>query len=154
MLGFYTVTGIIASVLINVAVYVISAISLFNIGNRCGVKYSWFAFVPILQFYIIGSICEEYVLFGYRVKQLPWIICAIMLLQTIFQSTIIGVLATILSLLVLHKFFYLFNPQRALLYTILCVFGMLPLAVILLLLKDAPIQMSAGAYQYPFANRL
>ncbi len=65
-------------ILIAIAVYVITAIGLYKIGARNGVKNSWLAFIPILQYYVVGSICEEYVLFGYRIKYLNWLMCIIM----------------------------------------------------------------------------
>lgn len=156
MISYYGIYRLVMAALIAVAGYVVCAISLYRIGKRCGVKNAWLAFVPILQFYVIGSICEEYVFLGYRITKLAWIMCALMFLGKINGGFLLGIIslaARVLSLLVLHKFFYLFNPRRAMLYTALSILGDLPLAIILLLLRDTPMQMSQGAYPYPFANR-
>ncbi len=151
--------NMIFEVVYTVLVYIACAYSLYVIGRRNNVKNSWLAFVPVLQYYIIGSICEEYQLLGVRIKRLEWVMCALALLQiltrfsTVFGAGIIGLGAGIVIALVMHKFFYLFCPERALIYAILCGFGRLPLAIILYLIKDKPMQMSAGAYHYPFANK-
>ncbi|MEE1012766.1 MAG: hypothetical protein U0L92_00400 [Clostridia bacterium] len=55
--------------------------------------------------------------------------------------------------LVLHEFFYLFQPQKALFYAVLSLLGRLPAAIILFVIKDYPMCMSAGAYPYPFSHR-
>lgn len=144
-------------ILIAIAVYVITAIGLYKIGARNGVKNSWLAFIPILQYYVVGSICEEYVLFGYRIKYLNWVMCIIMFFALMsggsFSLNIISLAATVLSLMILHKFFYLFNPQKAMVYTLLSLLGGIPIAIIIYILKDAPMVMSAGAYPYPFAEK-
>ncbi len=143
-----------------VLVFAVCGYSLFIIARRNNVKGSWLAFVPIFQYYIIGSICEEYQLLGVRLKKLQWVMCGLAFLQvlaslsTVFGAGIIGFLTGIVIALIMHKFFYLFSPERAMIYAILCVFGRLPLAIILFLIKDKPMQMSAGAYPYPFANKL
>lgn len=156
MASYYGIYSLVMAALVAIAGYVVCAISLYRIGKRCGVKNAWLAFVPILQFYVIGSICEEYIFLGYRITKLEWILCALIFVGGIKGAFIIGIIsfaARIFSLFVLHKFFYLFNPHRAMIYTVLSMLGTLPLAIILLLLRDTPIQMSQGAYPYPFANR-
>ena len=144
-------------ILIAIAVYVLTAIGLYKIGARNGVKNPWLAFVPILQYYVVGSICEEYVLFGYRIKYLNWMMCIIMFFALMsggsFSLNIISLAATVLSLMILHKFFYLFNPQKAMVYTLLSLLGGIPIAIIIYILKDTPMVMSAGAYPYPFAEK-
>lgn len=143
-----------------VLVYAVCAYSLFVIGKRNNVKNSWLAFVPVFQYYIIGSICEEYQLLGVRIKRLEWTMCGLALIQilarfsTVQGAGIIGLAVGIIIALIMHKFFYLFSPEKAFIYALICVFGRLPLAIVLFLIKDRPMQMSAGAYPYPFANKL
>lgn len=158
--------GLIISLLFSAAVYAVCAYSLYIIAKRNSVKYPFIAFVPILQNYIIGSLCEEYELLGVRIRRLEWVMCGLLFIQTFFPYipqigimrgmgiSLIVLAANILSALVMHKFFSLFDPKNALIYAILCLFGRLPAAIILLTIKDKPMQMSAGAYMYPFAKRL
>ena len=159
-MGFVQGLNMIFNIVYLILTYAACAYSLYIVGRRNNVKNSWFAFIPVLQYYIIGSICEEYQLFGVRLKKLEWVMCALALLQiltrfsTVFGAGVIGLISGLVIALVMHKFFYLFCPERAIIYAILCGFGRLPLAIILFLIKDKPMQMSAGAYIYPFANKL
>ena len=152
--------NLVFSIIYNILIYAACAYSLYVIGKKNNVSNSWLAFIPILQYYIIGSICEEYEILGYRIKNLQWVLCVIAGVQmlasvsTVFGAGIIGILAGLLIALILHKFFYLFDPPKATVYALLCVFGRLPLAIVLFIIKNQYIQMSAGAYPYPFANKL
>lgn len=142
-----------------VAIYAASAYSLYIIARRNAVPCPFLAFVPIVQFYIIGSICEEYVLWGYRIRKLAIVMCLLVLVRALsgivtgMSGFAFNLVSTILMALILHKFFYLFKPQHALIFAILSLFDMLPIAIILFFIKDMPMQMSAGAYPYPFANK-
>lgn len=137
------------------AVYVVIAYALFCIAKNNNLNYAWLAFIPIAQYAIIGMLCEEYILFGVRIRPLSWIMVGLSLLQLILGSLLLPLqlIVNLFMALVLHKFFYLFQPRRALLYAILSMLGSIPLAVILFLIKDMPMTMSAAAYPYPFANR-
>lgn len=151
--------SLVFSVIYSVALYAVCAVSLYIIANRCGVKYPWIAFIPIGQYYIIGALCEEYRIFGFRMKPLGLWMCLLFFIQTVnpfipsILLSLLSIAASILISLILHKFFCLFAPQRAFIYAVLCLFGRLPFAIILFLIKDAPMQMSAGAYPYPFPER-
>ncbi len=152
----FSIVSIIFSVIITLAAYGISSYSLYSIARRNGVKNPWIAFVPILHYYIIGSICEEYRIYGYTVKRLDIVMPIVLLIQVMaayvpsYIAFVPSLLAGILIALVMHKFFYLFDPQHAFLFAIVCLFGRLATAIVLLLIKDLPMQMSAGAYRYPF----
>ncbi len=140
-------------------VYVLSAYSLYLIARRNNVRFPYLAFVPIVQYSIIGSICEEYVLRGYRIRRLSIVICLLFLVQaacniaTSAAAIPFSIASTALLALIMHKFFYLFKPQNALFFAVITLLGPLPLAIVLFLVKDAPMQMSAGAYPYPFADK-
>ncbi len=151
--------NIMFKVLYSIAVYAACAYSLYIIAKRNGVRYPFLAFVPIVQYYVIGSICEEYELLGYRIKRLDVVLCLLLLVQSLgglggMPGMLFSLVANIFITLVLHKFFYLFVPENAFIFAVLSLFGRLPLAIILFLIKDKPMQMSAGAYPYPFANKI
>lgn len=159
MHDFFVGAGQIFRLLYNLALYAAAAVSLYMIAKNNSVPYPWVAFIPVFQYYIIGSLCEEYMLREYRIRHLEWVMVLLEFLQ-IFLSFGVGffflplrILINLLLVLFLHKFFYLFVPQRATLFALLSIFGRLPLVILLYLLKDKPLLMSAGAYPYPFARR-
>lgn len=151
--------SIILNILYYIAIYAVSAYSLYCIAKNCNVKYKFLAFVPVFQFYIIGAICEEYVIKGVYLRKMNWVMVGIVFLRiflsilTGFAASILSIAASLLMALFLHKFFFLFNPQRAAIYTLFSILGNIPLIIILFLLRDKPMIMSAGAYPYPLANR-
>lgn len=157
--AFFSGINIMFTAIYNIAVYAACAYSLYVIAKRNNVSNPWIAFVPILQYYIIGSLCEEYELFGIRIKRLEIVMCVLAFVQvlagfsTVFGAGVIDFAVGILIALIMHKFFYLFDPSTATVFAILCMLGRIPLAIILFVTKDKPIQMSAGAYRYPFADR-
>ena len=134
--------------------YLAIAFSLYRIAVNNHVKYAWLAFIPIGQYAIIGMICEEYILWGYRIRPLSLVLVGLGILETFFSFLFpIGIVINLFFALILHKFYYLFNPQRAWLYAVLSLLGQIPVAIILYLIKNQPMCMSAGAFPYPFANR-
>ena len=145
--------------LYNIALYLGISISLYSIGKNTNIKNPWIAFIPVIQYSIIGILCEEYILWGFKIKHLKWV----MPLIAFFQATLffgsssffpLSIAINLLAALILHKFFYMFNPSRAFIYALASVLGRLPLVIVLFMIKDKPMIMSAGAYPYPFANKL
>lgn len=155
---FMLYTGAVIKITYSLALYLGMAFSLYSIAKHNNIKNPWIAFIPFFQYYIIGSLCEEYVLLGVKITKLQWFMVLLAFLQVVttfgnFTSFVVSILLNILIALILHKFFYLFDPSKALIYAGISIFGRLPLVIVLFLIKDRPIVMSAGAYQYPFANR-
>ena len=159
MRDFLTGTALVFNIVYTLALYVGMAISLYAIAKNNNVRHAWIAFVPVLQYYIIGTLCEEYIILGFRIRCLQWSMAGLELLQTFlgfFGGLIffpIRILVRLLLVLVLHKFFYLFEPRRAVPYALLSMLGRLPLVILLFVIKDRPMVMSAGAFPYPFARR-
>lgn len=159
MYQFFAGTAYAINLIYNLALYLAIAFSLYRIAINNNVKHAWIAFIPIVQYSIIGVLCEEYILWGIRIRPLSLVLIGLEFLQ-VFSSLYGGLLlfpiriaVNLLMVLVLHKFFYLFQPQKALLYTALSLLGRLPVTIILFVIKDYPMFMSAGAYPYPFAHR-
>ena len=137
-----------------VGVYVFTAFSLYKIAVNNNVKNPWIAFIPIFQYYIIGDICEEYVILGYNIRHLKWVMVGFNAMQ--YLSGLVAVLQLLVNLLlalILHKFYYMLDQKNALIYAVISVLGRLPMAVILFMLKDRRVTMSSGAYPYPFADK-
>ena len=150
MLTFLTGVTLTIHLIVDLALYLCIAFSLWNIARTNHLSFAWIAFVPFLQYAIIGTLCEEYILWGVRIRPLSLILVGLNFLQ-FFLSLISGFF--LLNILLNHKFFYLFHPERAMFYAALSMLGEIPLAIFLFLLRDKPIQMSAAAYPYPFPNR-
>lgn len=53
------------SSLLNLAAYVFTALALYTIANRRGIRHAWMAWVPVLDVWILGSISDQ---FRYVVK--------------------------------------------------------------------------------------
>lgn len=147
--------NIIFTLIYQVAIYAGCAYSLYVIAKRNGVKVPVLAFVPFLQFYVVGSICEEYEIKGYRIKQLGLVMVLLSVIQAAGSISAAGgifsLAAGIFMALVFHKFYYLFSPQNAFIFALLSMFE-LPRVIILFMIKDKPMLMSAAAYHYPFGN--
>lgn len=139
--------------------YAISAFCLYKIAKYNNICAPWIALIPIFQFYVIGKSIEEYEVFNRKIPKAQWSIFAVIVLQFIATTIphfglILGLIVKALWVLLLHKFFYLFNSQRAFLYAILCMFGdifvNIPFAIIIILLRDSKMINSPGSYEYPF----
>ena len=159
MYNFFIYSTHIISILYNIALYIGMSIALYSIAKNTNIKNAWLSYVPILQYGIIGSLCEEYVLWGVKIRHLKWIMPLIALLQTYSfgggsSFFLLSIAMNLFTALILHKFYYMFNPSRAFIYALFSVFGHLPIVIILFIIKDKPMIMSAGAYPYPFANKL
>lgn len=158
MIGFFGAIQIFFSVAMSISSYVLSAVALYSIGQNNGVRYPWLAFVPFAQYYVIGSICEEYRIFGVNIKPLWLILPLLLLLQSaaLIPSYILflpGLVIGIFMALIMHKFFYMFEPSRAFVLALLCLFGRLTTGLALFVIRDMRLQMSQGAYPYPFGER-
>ncbi len=140
-----------------IAAYVLTALALYPIAKRNSVKNSWLAFVPVAQYYIIGDICEDYKIFGKWIGKLGLVFLGAVLIKLVANHGILGFLLDVAAfltiLLIMHKFFSLFIPQRALVYTIISALGFLAMAIVLFLMRNTPMQMSAGAYTHPFGEK-
>lgn len=159
IMGFFGAVRIIMTVAIAVLAYVLSSFALYNIAKNNGIKHSWTAFVPFLQYYIIGSLCEEYELFGVTLKPLGVLMPLLAMTEVLisvmgsFWTFIPVLILSAVFALIMHKFFYLFDPRKALMLAFLTIFGQLITAVVLFYIKDLRLQMSAGAYAYPFGDK-
>ena len=158
MIEFFGLVRFVVLSVLTLLAYVLSSVSLYKIGVNNNVKYPWLAFVPIAHYYIIGSICEEYRLMGVTIKQLG-IVMPLLLLAQVSLSAVLsflafvpGIIIGIVVALIMHKFFYLFDPTKAFILAIICLFGHLATALTLFYIKDMLIQMSSGAYPYPFGE--
>lgn len=50
----------IPSTIFSLAVYIITAFSLYTIAQRRGIKYPWLAWIPVVSFWTLGAIADDY----------------------------------------------------------------------------------------------
>ena len=62
MHDFFMGAHLIFRVVYTLLLYAASAVSLYQIAKNNSVPNPWIAFIPVLQYYIIGSLCEEYMM--------------------------------------------------------------------------------------------
>lgn len=157
MAVFAVITSWIINIAMYVATYILTALALYPIAKRNGVKNAWLAFVPVAQYYIIGDICEDYKIFGKWISKLGLVFCGIIIIRFIMNygmvAYIIDLAAMFAMLLIIHKFFSLFVPEKALIYTIISALGMFAMSIVLYIIRNKPMQMSAGAYFHPFGEK-
>ena len=48
------------SFLLNIAAYVLTAIALYTLASRRGIKNAWLSWVPVINCWIIGSLSDQY----------------------------------------------------------------------------------------------
>ena len=48
------------SFLINVAAYVLTALAIYAVANRRGLKHPWLAWIPVANVWLVGSISDQY----------------------------------------------------------------------------------------------
>jgi len=145
--------------ILSILCYIISGFFLYKIAKDNNICTSWFAFIPIFQFYVIGKAIEEYEVFGRKIPKTQWTIFGIIVLQ--FITTLIPKFGIILALIIkaiwvlfLHKFFYLFDSRKAFGYSLFCMLGdifmNIPFVIILILIRNKNMINSPGTYEYPF----
>lgn len=58
-LGIFFVFALIALV-ISVTIYVLEALGIYTIAKRRGIHNPWLAWIPVAQYWILGSISDQY----------------------------------------------------------------------------------------------
>jgi len=117
-----------------IGLYVLFALGLYGLAKNERTGNEWFAFIPILQFYIIGKILKEIKISTYKVPMLELVLpltpIAVMVAGNILN--IIPVLGNLLqlllnltyavfSILVMHHFYKRYKGDKATIMVILSV---------------------------------
>ncbi|MDF2520726.1 MAG: hypothetical protein K0R84_1354 [Clostridia bacterium] len=129
--------GGIASILffiIGIGLYLLLAFGLYGLAKTEETGNEWFAFVPILQLYIIGKILKEVKISTYTVPSLELVLpiapVAVTIVTNILDvipvlgpllSLILNIALTIFSIIVLYNFFKRYKGEQALVMTVLSV---------------------------------
>lgn len=142
MTSLFAVLGIFLFIftLISIALYVIFAMSFYRIAVNAGIENPWLSCIPIVQWYTLAKIIKSLQISGYEIPSLEFVLPGATVLVCIFGDIpVIGPLLAIanyvLLLFALNKLYRLYNPNQAVLYTILSIFS-LPIPFIFLSIKD------------------
>lgn len=119
---------------VGVILYVLLALGLYGLAKSEGIGNEWFAFIPILQLYIIGKILKEVKISTYTVPRLELVLplapIAVYIANAIFDVIPIigGILSLIFnigylafSIIVIYNFFKRYKGEKATLMTVLSV---------------------------------
>lgn len=132
--------SILIFVLISIAFYVIFAYALYKMAVNAALENPWMAWIPILQWYILGKLIKTLKIGNYDVPSIELVLpVASLLVIVLNRIEIIGSLLSlanfILTLLALNKLYKMYKPDQATLFTVLSIFG-LPIPFIFMSIKD------------------
>ena len=84
----------IPSGLFSIAMYVLTALSLYTIATRRGIRKAWLAWVPVLNCWILGSLSDQYryVVRG-QIKNKRKILLILNLLKAVLTTTLVSMAA-------------------------------------------------------------
>ena len=138
-LAIFTVAMLIF-VLICIALYIIFAYSLYKMAINAGLENPWMAWIPILQWYILGKLIKSLKIGSYDIPSIELVLpIATLLVMVLNRIEVIGSLLSlanfILTLFALNKLYKMYKPEQATLFTILSIFG-LPIPFIFMSIKD------------------
>lgn len=87
--------------LVSIAVYIFTALALYTIAKRRGIKNPWLAWIPVTQFWIIGSIADNYrkVACGKETKKRKTLLWLQIIAAILAVVLLIAIIAAVISLL-------------------------------------------------------
>lgn len=138
-LAIFTVS-ILIFILISIAFYIIFAYALYKMAVNAGLENPWMAWIPILQWYILGKLIKTLKIGNYDIPSIELVLpVASLLVVVLNRIEIIGSLLSlanfILTLFALNKLYKMYKPDQATLFTVLSIFG-LPIPFIFMSIKD------------------
>lgn len=140
--GLFAVLGvfIFIFILVGIALYLLFAYSLYKMAINACIENSWMAWVPLLQWYIIGKIIKSLKISTYLIPNIELVLPAASLVAIAVGGipvigTLISIANYILGILAFNKLFKMYKNDSANLYTILSIFA-LPVPFIFFSIKD------------------
>lgn len=126
--------------IISLILWLIGSYGLFKIGTNAGVSYSWLAFIPIANLYVLGAVTKEVTVGKYKIENLSTIlpisaIAAFILSLIPLLGGLIS-LAFVIFIYIVHYYFYKkLDEPNAILWLILTVLGF-PYPFVLFILRN------------------
>lgn len=114
---------------IGLALYALTAYSLYTMATRRGIANAWLAWVPIANLYILAQILRTLNIMGLEIPMFTVVYpVAALVVGLLGQVKVIGPLLSlcyfIMSLFALNKLYRMYAPANATLFTILSIFGL------------------------------
>jgi uncharacterized membrane protein YqjE len=136
--------------IIGIALYVLLAIGLYGLAKTENTGNEWFAFIPILQLYIIGKILGQVNIGGYTVPMLE-IVFPLAPIAVSIVGGILGIIPVlgglvqlllnialfVLSVVVIFNFYKRYRGEQAMLMTVLSIILPFMGPIYIFKLKDA-----------------
>jgi hypothetical protein len=96
--------------IISIGLFILLAIGLYGLAKTENTGNEWFAFIPILQFYIVGKILREIKISTYTIPQLE-LVLPLAPLAVLIAGSILGIIPIIGGLLslVLNIAYFVFS---------------------------------------------
>jgi hypothetical protein len=127
---------IVLLILVSIALYLLLAFGLFKMGEKEKIEYSWLAFIPIAQLYVMGKLIKEIKLFRYVIPRHELVLPIAPLVYIILSKVpLIGFLlwlaTAVLEIAALYYLYKRYKGENAIIMTVLsCVlFFMAPIFI-------------------------
>lgn len=142
MVAFLAIFGalIFLFALIGIVLYFLFAYALYKMALNAGLENPWMAWIPILQWYILGKLIKSLKISTYQIPSIELVLpAATLIVMALNKVAVLGSLLSlanyILLLFALNKIYKMYKPEQATLYTVLSIFG-LPIPFIFMSIKD------------------
>jgi hypothetical protein len=111
-------------VLLAIAVYVLSSLGLYAIAKNRGMENPWLAWIPIAQYYVIGTVVKELDFGSFQIPKMELILplgaLAVAVLSWIpVLSWLLWLAFAVIAIYSLYILYKKYAPNQALIYTIL-----------------------------------
>lgn len=139
--------------------YLLGAIGLYKMGKNANVEYSWLAFVPFFNFYVVGKIIRKIKLGKITIGKpelfLPLCVVILSLLSS-FDSIIASLIALLLWIILFvimpYNLFKLYRRDKATLYTVISLLIPGAYSVLLFILRNESPVYDEEYSEYDYYN--
>lgn len=120
--------------IVGIALYLLFAVGLYGLAKNERTGNEWFAFIPILQLYIIGKILKVIHIGSYRIPQLELVLplapIALVIAQKVLDVVpflggllvfLLNIAYAVFCIIVMYNFYRRYKGEKATLMTVLSV---------------------------------
>ncbi|WHH61316.1 hypothetical protein [Petroclostridium sp. X23] len=110
--------------IIGIVLYVLFAIGLYGMAKNQQLENEWFAWIPILQLYIIGKILKEIKIADYTISRLEIVLPVATLAMIVLSGIpvigwLLGLAYFVFNIFVTYQLFKMYKGDKATLMTVL-----------------------------------